>query len=102
MKVIFTDTNNELAKPILGKECDLTYGLTAHFKFNSDDLSFDLRHGIWNTSHIRKIEIIEKSRYFYHIIIETLNSTYTFAHGIETDEKPLTDTELNNMAMLLF
>lgn len=102
MKVIFTDTTNHSAKEILGRECELNYDLKAYFTFDPEGLDFELRQGRWTTSLILKIEIIEKTRYFYHIVIKTLNSTYTFAYGTKSEDKPLTDGELHAMAMLLF
>ena len=94
MKVKFISTTNELAQCIVGRECNLSYDLTAHFIYNSDGLEFDYRKGVWRTSIIKTVNIEEISRFCYDITIKTsTGSEYVFREGEKSDKAPLTEEE---------
>ena len=58
MKVKFISTTNSAFEELVGKELELSYGMTARFTFDASDVSFDFRHGYASTSQIKNINII--------------------------------------------
>lgn len=101
MKVEFISTTNSLFEELIGKECELSIGLTANYKFDPEGCSFDFRHGYGRTSRIKQINYNEVSLNCYDIEIITNNSTYVFRHGTKTDKKPLTEEEKLNLQLAL-
>jgi hypothetical protein len=99
MKVKFLRTTNSAFNELIGKEMELSIDMIASYTFNSDDCSFDFRHGRGRTSKIKSIIYDEISFGCTNIIIETNNSTYTFQHGEPSDKKPLSKEESLNLAI---
>ena len=94
MKVKFVSTTNEMAEPIVGKECELDYLTKAHFEYDPTGLGFDYRKGEWHTSLIENINIREETLNYYIITIDTRNSQYIFSKGEISEKRPLTKEEI--------
>ena len=93
MKVKFLSTTNKAFDELIGKEMELSIGIVAHYTFDSNDCSFDFRHGRGRTSAINEIKYNETSLGCTEIVIITNNSTYIFQHGTPSDQKPWTKEE---------
>jgi hypothetical protein len=104
MTAKFISTTNHLFEELVGKEVELSYGMTAKYTFDTSDVSFEFRKGYATTSQIKNININETSRFCYLITIDTANSTYVFQVGEESDKKPYTDKEkiMNQLAFGIF